>query len=194
MNLNAIKRNCVARGVATLYDAIGGGQWISDGVAAWPVECLRLDVDGLEAIFNLTAKQLADTYICERVTSDLRFRRAPMEDEETSREIGAVMLRGELVLALTSSRGMLYIPFNEVRHVKEDYRYYGIRWAYGRPLVAVYRGMMIEALVLPMGNEDADAIRHKAEGMVHSFHWPDDVEDVAGAEQAAEAMAEEVSG
>ena len=50
MNIGAIKRNCVSRRLAAIYDTPLGGQWVSNGSHAFRVDGLRLDADALEAL------------------------------------------------------------------------------------------------------------------------------------------------
>lgn len=187
MNLQAIKRNCLARGEATLLNIIGGGQWISDGVAAWPVyHGLRLDEDGLRALFNLSSKQLENMYIGTSTYAEPRFRRSIVDGEENTKVAAEVRLYGEIMLALPSSRGTLYIPLEAVRHIKEDYRGYAVRWEYGRPLVAVYSGLMVEAIVTPLDNTDAEKIRGMANALLTPYRWGGDEEEAAEAEKRDE--------
>lgn len=186
MNIQAIKRNCVARGTARVIETVYGDQWISDGNNAWPVQGLWLTAEGLEALFNLNRKQTAEMGFYEGTITDERFTRDNMPLEEHTKEAAVVMLCGELVVALPSHEGMLFIPHEPIRHIKTDYRGYAIRWKDGRPLVAVYQGMFCEALVCPVDNGDAEAIRRMAEDMLHVFHWREHKADEA--EEVAEAM------
>lgn len=172
--------------MAVIQNAVGAGQWISDNISAWPVEGIRLDVDGLKALFNLTKKQETKIQMREAVVADPRYARYMMEDEEQSDELGAMMIGGELFLALKSARGNLFIPYSSVKHIKDENRFYGVRWGYGRPLVAAYNGLTCAALVLPLSNDWGDLLQHRAERMAAPrFVWPDEADE---AEAAAEAM------
>lgn len=186
MNIQAIKRECVSRRMVVIQNAVGAGQWISDGIAAWPVEGIRLDVDGLKALFNLTEKQETKIQMREVAIADPRYERYMMEDEEQSDELGAMLFGDEVFLVLESARGNLFIPYSSVKHIKEENRFYGVRWGYGRPLVAAYNGFTCAALVLPLSNGWGDLLQHRAEKMAaQRFVWPDEADR---AEAAAEAM------
>lgn len=188
MNIQAIKRNCVASGTARVIETVYRTQWISDGNSAWPVYGIKLTAEGLMELFNLSNKQRAETGFYESVSPDDRFTRDKMPLEETTREAAVLMLYGQLVVALPSSAGMLFIPFEPIRHIKADYRRYAIRWKDGRPLVAVYQGMFCEALVVPCGNTDAEAARKMAEDMLLVFHWRDGKPEEAEADAVDEAV------
>ena len=186
MNIQAIKRECVSRRMAVIQDAVGAGQWISDGIAAWPVDGITVDVDGLKALFNLSEKQETKIQMREVAIADPRYARYMMEDEEQSDELGAMLFGGEVFLALKSARGNLFIPYSSVKHIKEDNRFYGVRWGYGRPLVAAYNGFTCAAIVLPLSTSWGDLLQHRAERMAAPrFVWPDEADE---AEAAAEAM------
>lgn len=186
MNIQTIKRECMSRRMAVIQDAVGAGQWISDGIAAWPVEGITVDVDGLKALFNLTEKQETKIQMREVAIADPRYARYMMEDEEQSDELGAMLFGDEVFVALKSRRGNLFIPYSSVKHIKEENRFYGIRWAAGFPLVAAYNGFTCAALVLPLSNGWGDVLSHRAEKMAAPrFVWPDEADR---AEAAAEAM------
>lgn len=174
-----------------IQDAYGAGQWISDGIAAWPVDGITVDVDGLKALFNLTEKQETKIQMREVAIADPRYQRYMMEDEdeEQSDELGAMLFGDEVFVALKSRRGNLFIPYSSVKHIKEENRFYGVRWAAGFPLVAAYNGFTCAALVLPLSNGWGDLLQHKAERMAGPrFVWPDEADR---AEAAAEAMVNE---
>lgn len=115
MNINAIKRNCKAKQMAVILDSLSGSQWITNGVSAYLVEGLRLDVEAVQKLFDLTDKQIAKMDMVERPISDPRFCDTPCEGEEETREAGAVLFRDEIYIGLPSSAGMLYIPYSPIR-------------------------------------------------------------------------------
>lgn len=188
MNIQAIKRNCVARGTARIIETVYRTQWISDGNSGWPVYGIKLTAEGLMELFNLSNKQRAEIGFYESVSPDERFTRDKMPMEEMTKEAAVLMLYGQLVVALYSHAGMVFIPYEPIRHIKEDYRRYAIRWKDGRPLVAVYQGMFCEALVVPCGNGDAEAARKIAEDMLHVFHWRDGKPEDAETDAVDEAV------
>lgn len=189
MNITAIKRNCKARETARIYNIVHGGQWISNGKSAFLVEGLTIpDADALAALFDLSLKQRETWYMSESAGSDPRFRREPVQGEEQVKVVGAQVWGDEVYLAMPSSRGMLWVPFEPVRHIKEDARGYAVRWSESwRPLVAVYNGLLCQVLILPLNDEEQLALQRNARAMAAPLYQWDD--PVARAEAEAEALA-----
>ena len=190
MNLNAIKRNCVARRVAKILDAPCGEQWVTNGQSAWLVEGLRLDADALEALFDLPEKKRADMVTGEMKTEDERFYSGALSDDETAREVGRIVYLDEIYIALTSSGGTLYVPIEPIRHIREEYRTFAVRWLDDTPMVAVYQGMFVTALCVPLGTWDAAKLNSIAgEIAAPHYRWPEKKDAATErAEAAAEAM------
>lgn len=186
MNLNAIKRNCMALGNAILMNA-PGGQWISNGRAAWPVEAVELDEEAVACLFNLSEKQRNKMHIREMRQGDMRFTDWPMDGEEELEALGILEWCGEDWWALRSSRGVLFVEDAPIHHLKRDYLRFCARWEGGRPLIAVYDGMGLEALVVNAGDSDA----RRMNALAGKIAAPAYMEDVGDAEaEAAEAEAE----
>ena len=195
MNLGAIKRCCMARRAAIVMNAANGEQWISDGFNAWPVDGLRVDAGAVVSLFNLTIKQQDKVIIREMDTDDPRFTIYETEGEELAKEIGAAVYMDSLLVGLESRRGVLWIPYDAIKHIKEDGRWYGVRWRDGRAMVAVYGDMFAAALVLPVTNMAAGYMQAKAARMAAApYLWPDEKAAAAEAEAAAEAMLKEMGG
>lgn len=189
MNINAIKRNCKATHMAVILDSMAGGQWITNGSTAYLVEGLRLDLEAVVKLFDLTDKQRDKMIMTEKPTSDPRFSFMPVEGEEETREAGAMVFRDAIYIGLPSSAGMLYIPYEAIRHIKADYRRYAIRWRHGRPMVAVYADMLCSALMMPLDNRSAEEMRGIARKLSEpTYEWPDPEQEAADAEAEAEAM------
>lgn len=194
MNIQAIKRNCLARRVALLLTNPSGAQLVFNGQTAYPVEGLRLDAEGLEALFNLSVKQRDNMLIAEKPNDDGRFStlRGSMGEEEV-REIGRIVYYDSIYIALASWKGMLYIPLDPIRHIKEDYRAFAVRWKDGAPVVVVYGNLFVEAVCVPLGNRDAEKIQEIAGRMAApGYRWPDEERDAADAEAEAERIAGEM--
>ena len=193
MNLSAIKALCAGGKHATIYNAMwGGGQWISNGFGAWPVEGIRLeDEEALMELWNLSDKARSKAVIMTEIASDRRFTQRHFEGEEELKELGATAFGDDSIyIALQSHRGvLLWIDAQLLRPLRGDYRQYFARWEYGRPLVAVYEDLTVcKALILPTGNQVADTLRRSAKLMGETpFHWRDAEDEAAEAEQEAEA-------
>lgn len=189
MNINAIKRNCKASQMAVILNSLLGSQWITNGTTAYLVEGLRLDVEAVAKLFDLTDKQRTKMAMAEKNTTDPRFCETPFADEEETREAGAMVFRDAIYIGLPSSAGMLYIPYEAIRHIKADYRGYAIRWRYGRPMVAIYKDILCTALVMPLDNRSAEEMRGIARKLsAQAYEWPDPERDAADAEAEAEAL------
>ena len=189
MNLQAIKRNCVARRIAKILDTPSGEQWVTNGQSAWLIEGLRLDVDAMEALFNLTEKKRADMIMGETENDDGRFYSGALPGDEQAIEVGRIVYLDEIYIALTSSGGMLYVPIEPIKHIREDYRSFAVRWMEETPLVAVYDGMFVGAMCVPLGTWDAAKLNSIA-GQIAAPHyrWPDSKDHAARAEADAEKM------
>ena len=195
MNIAAIKRNCAARETARILNVIHGGQWISNGRSAFRVDGLKIpDVDALAALFDLSEKKRAAWIMGETVGLDDRFQREPVNGEEMVKVAGAQICADDAFLALPTSRGLLWIPYEPVRHIKDTARGYAVRWSEsGRPLVAVYNGLLCQVLILPLNDEEAMGLqRHAREMAAPPYMWDDPAARAeAEAEEMAAAMVEE---
>ena len=195
MNLNKIKAACHGGKRATIYRSMyGGGQWISNGYAAYRVRGVVIESsEALMELWNLSAKARGKAIIGEAVTSDARFR-PTSSDEEQLEPLGAVGLNetGNYV-GLKSAAGVLWIAAEWLKPLKLDYARFYARWEYGRPLVAVYEDLEgAEALILPESNNLGDTLTTTAARMANrAFHWPDDDAEAAEAEAEAEAKLRE---
>lgn len=188
MNINAIRRNCMKRRTAIIMDATYS-QWICNGTAAWLVEGLRMDEEAVAALFNLTHKQRDDMYIRQKPMKDPRWSTDWVDGEEAAKEAGMLVYHGDVFVAIRSSEGVLWIPYDAVKHIKEDYRAFAVRWKNGEPIVAVYGGLFCEALVMPLDNRSSGEMHEMAAKMAGNvWKYPDPDKEAAEAEEAAEDL------
>lgn len=189
MKVSAIKNNCRAKRIGIILNSAWGDQWITNGQSAWLVEGMRMDQEALKSLFDLSEKQLGKWLIEERQTKDTRFTATPMEYEEKTDDAGALVYADSVFIGVRSSRGMLYIPYEAIRHIKEEYRSYAVRWRNGKPMVAVYGGMFCQALLMPASNVWAGLLRDRARALdAPTYEWPDPEQEAADAEAEAEAL------
>ena len=198
MNLNAIKAVCHGGKRATIYRSMhGGGQWISNGFAAYRVRGIVIESDAaLMELWNLSDKARNKAIIREDITSDARFR-PTVADEEELVLLGCLGMAEEgQYVGLRSSAGVLWIDAQWLKPLKLDYARYCARWAFGRPMVAVYEDLEgAEALSLPVSDMMGDTLTTTAARMANrAFHWPDDDGEAAEAEAEAEAMIRDEDG
>lgn len=192
MNINAIKRQCKARGYANILTAPDGRQWISNGVAAWPVESLQIDRDGLASLFNLSEKQRGKMAIIETNTKSRIYSIETVPGEIAADVLGAFRFCGAMVIALETPMGAVYIPEEPIAHVREDAMWFSVRLMNdGNPVVAVYDGLLCAGLVTPfeVNNED-DPVWRAARKMSARPYIR--AETAAEAEEQAEALAREI--
>lgn len=192
MNLNAIKAVCHGGKRATIYRSMhGGGQWISNGFAAYRVRGIVIESDAaLMELWNLSDKARNKAIIREDITSDARFRPTVADEEELALLGSLGMAEEGHYVGLRSLAGVLWIDAQWLKPLKLDYASYYARWAFGRPMVAVYEDLEgAEALILPVSDMMGDTLTTTAARMANrAFHWPDDDEEAAEAEAEAEAM------
>lgn len=191
MNLSAIKAVCHGGKRATIYRSMhGGGQWISNGFAAYRVRGIEINSEeALMELWNLSDKARNKAIIRENITSDARFR-PTVADEEELELLGSLGMAEEgQYVGLYSSAGVLWIEAQWLRPLKLDYARYFARWAGGRPLIAVYEDLEgAEALILPVTDMMGDTLTTTAVRMANrAFHWLDEDEEAAKAEAEAEA-------
>ena len=195
MNINAIKRNCKGSKIAIILNSVSGSQWITNGQSAWLVEGMTLNVAALEALFDLSAKALTKWLIQEKPVQDPRFSTLGTNEEEAAEEAGAVVYQDAVYVGVTSDHGMLYIPYDAIRHIKVDYRRYAVRWLDGKPMVAVYGDMFCQALLMPLNNESAERMRDIARKLAApTYQWPDEEQEAANAEAEAEELIARICG
>ena len=191
MKIAAIKRSCATRRTARILNVIGGrGQWISNGQSAFCVDGLRVDEDAVAALFDLSGNVRMTWNMGETIVTDPRFVRESFEGEEETDACGMQVWCDEAFVALPSSRGLLYMPFEPVSHIREKGRRYAVRWSEGgRPLVAVYNGLLCDVLVLPLPDGDATTLQGFARRMTAPlYEWNEAEEYTEAGDDEGEAM------
>lgn len=169
----------------------GGGQWISNGHAAYRVKGVEIEnAEALMELWNLSDRARSKAVILEEITSDPRFRPTVSDEEQLDLLGTAGLAEGTHYVALNSAYGVLWIDADLLKPLKLDYANYFARWSFGRPMVAVYEDLEgAEALILPVSNIIADEMMGAAGKMSgRSFHWQDEDEEAAQAEAEAERL------
>lgn len=176
----------------------GRRQWICDGANAWPVEGVKnLDADGVAALFGLSAKKRAAMEIRSvDMGDDPRYSLEPTEGEtwEAVKEIGAIALDDEIIIAISTDRGVMFLPRSAVKHVKPENRRFGVRWAAGKcPIIACYGDALVSVLMAPVNPESARAL-HCMAGRMAAPAWEPEEEKAAAAEAKAEDLLKMMEG
>lgn len=199
MNINAIKRVCAGGKRATIYRAMyGGGQWISNGFAAYRVKGVVIESpEALMELWNLKRKVRDAAIIDEQITSDRRFR--PFVEEGKEEELSLLGMVGlnetaqYVGLWSKDKVGVLWIDVEWLKPLRMDYARYFARWEFGRALVAVHENLTgAEALILPVHDMIANTLMSKAAQMSAAPYRATDT--AADAEAQAEALIRNMEG
>lgn len=197
MNLQAVKKLCLAAARFEIIDAPNGNQWLGDGWSMYAVDGYRVTETAVPALFDLTAKQIANSTIREgESTAPIFAAREGFPGERPLKEIGMIYSEGDLFLALADAEGtgaMLLISAAALKPLKkdEDYRRYYLREKGAHSAVAVYGDLMCDALITPLAQATAAMVMMTAAAAARLTLWmPEDLESMAeGAKQIiAEAM------
>lgn len=176
MNLNAIKTLCHGGKRARIHNCpADNGQWIGNGMAAWPVEDIYIDGAGsLMTLWNLSDKARSKAIIFVERQEDTRYAREPIEGEEPLDELGAVTVEDDAsFICLRSRKGALWINAAYLKPVRADYRNYGARWDGGSVLIAVYDDLShVAALVEPESDPLSQSLRRMAQNMTADIFQP----------------------
>ena len=154
MKIQAIRKACLARGVFYVFNRPGGQQFLSNGVAAWPVDGIWITEGMIPALFDLNEKQQQKLSIHEMETVDERFTIEPMPGETPLMDMGLVWSAGTLLRALKNENGLLLIDTAQTKPGENkdgNFIYTERRGRPGQaPLVACYGDMLASALVVPV--------------------------------------------
>ena len=199
MNINAIKRVCAGGKSATIYRAMyGGGQWISNGFAAYRVKGVVIESpEALMELWNMKRKARDAAIINEKITSDRRFRpfvEAGQEEELTLLGMVGLNETAQYVGLWSKDKlGVIWIDVEWLKPLRMDYARYFARWEFERALVAVHENLTgAEALILPVSDMIADTLNATAAKLSdRPYRAPDAAAD---AEAQAEALMRSMEG
>ena len=123
MNIQAIKKNCLATMQFRLFNAFAS-QWLGDGGSFWAVDGLRLSEGCIPALFDLTEKQIANSTIAENDVALPIWSREGFDGERELDAIGWIWHDKDLYLALgDTGRGgsgaLLMIPQRAMKPLKK---------------------------------------------------------------------------
>ncbi len=163
MKIGAIKKACMDARRFIILDTPNGTQWITNGAAAWPVEGIGIDKDGIPALFDIEEKKVAKLVIDQRVLFDPCFSLTPISGETAMKDMGAVWYLGDLYRVIQGEGG---IEFINVAYLKPAENKDGfMEFRQRGKMVACYGNMFVAAIVLPEGQEKAEAIM----GQLHAI-------------------------
>ena len=198
MNLNAIKRCRADTKWADIITDGNGDQWVSNLAAGYRISGIKLDAEGLVALFDLSEKQVGEWTIREDTTDDWRLTAYPDKRDEPLEWIGGVMLGDAELCVLEGARGILLLNRALLKPTKEKYRRLFLRTLEGKhPMVAVFEDVMCAALVSPIsgyGEATTRALCEKIAGGPWIVPIESGEKQAANAEAAAERMMEATKG
>ena len=153
MKIQAIKKLCMERVAFYIYNCVRGQQFLSNGMALWPVEGIQLTAAMIPALFDINDKQQEKVSIREIFQDDERFTIEPMDGEEQLEDLGLVWEDGKFLRALKGADGIIFIDaaLTKPGENKDGKFIYCLRKRPGSsfPLVACYGDMLVSALVMP---------------------------------------------
>jgi len=193
MKLAAIKKLCAARKMYYIINGPDGRQWLSDTYNAYPVEGVRLTVESIPALFDLTPKQTDAVQIREVNMEDTRLSVEPVDGERELEDWGAVWYAGELYRAMGSAYGLLMVPVSSLKPAENKngvLRFFERVRPDGNILIACYGDMLVSGIVAPVDTKCAEAIMRQIQTMslqtVRASASPETDAQAEAAERAAE--------
>ena len=149
----AIKKLCMERVAFYIYNCRHGQQFLSNGMALWPVEGITLTKAMVPALFDINDKQQEKITINEIFQDDERYTIEPMDGEEQLEDLGLVYDCGNFYRALKGKDGIVFIDaaLTKPGENKDGKFVYCLRARPGVafPLVACYGDMLVSAIVMP---------------------------------------------
>lgn len=153
MKIQAIKKLCMERVCFCIYNCQRGQQFLSNGIALWPVEGIQLTAAMIPALFDINEKKQEKISIREIFMDDERFSLEPMDGEEELEDLGLVWDCGSFFRALKGKDGIIFIDaaLTKPGENKDGKFIYCLRERPGNafPMVACYGDMLVSALVMP---------------------------------------------
>ena len=164
MKLNKIKSLCLETKRFTVVDGPDGVQWFSNDSSLWLCVGVRVEFNILEDLFGLSVKQ-AEKCFFRGITKDGDEYGIAMADGEPELVyMGDVWDFEQQIMAFRSAEGMLFVsrasaePCKITGDTAFTLRMFEDDDGNRFPRVAVYHGMICEALLRPIDKVYADAI------------------------------------
>ncbi len=162
MKLQAIKRVCKDAETFCVIDSKQGGQWVGDGAAFYPVEGIRLSEDNIQAVFDLSEKQVREYAIRSMANDDDVYGLEPVTGEEipACMEPGQYILHSEAVYRVLLVDGRVALineSYMRPARTKDDVYRFAVRHTRaGQMVIAVYVDMLASALITPVSQALAE--------------------------------------
>ena len=192
MKLNKIKSCCLDTKRFNLVVGPEGVQWFTDNRSLWLCLGIRVKSHVLPELFGLTDKQIEKCLFLERTENGDAYAIGMSDGEEEIAYCGDVWEFDQRLLAFAVDGQMLFVPRAWADAVKvTDETRYTLRMIEDddgkpTPMVAVYDGMICEAMLQPISASYAAYIINRAKAMGKTTAWTvkeastDEVTDRAG--------------
>lgn len=192
MKLNKIKSCCLDTKRFNLVVGPDDVQWFTDNRSLWLCMGIRVDSRVLPELFGLTDKQIEKCLFLERREDGDAYAIGMSGDEQEITYCGDVWEFDQRLLAFAVDGQMLFVPRAWADAVKvTDETRYTLRMIEDddgkpTPMVAIYNGMICEAMLQPISANYAAYILNRAKAMGKTTAWTvkeastDEVTDKAG--------------
>lgn len=192
MKLNKIKANCLNAKRFNLIEGPDGVQWFTDNRSLWLCMGIQVDRRVLPTLFGLTDKQVEKCLFLEESRTGDEYAIGMDGDEPVLDYCGDVWEYDQRLLAFRGKAGMLFVPRAWADAVAvTDETQYTVRMLQNsdgkpEPMVAVYNGMICEAMLQPIADGFAGYILKRMKAMGEIPTWTmEEVRDHVEAEVKA---------
>ncbi len=176
MNIGKIGKLCEkSHWLYIMNNKTNGEQWISDGNAAYFVDAdIRITEENVIPLFDFSKEEKKRPIIRSGdVAATNIYSSQRVEDEELLEAIGSVLYGDNIMMALKSADGMLFINRRYLSPVaKSDYIEFYLRKNGNIPMVAVYSNMFCEAVISPYAGRSAEDVREEAAKIAYESVYP----------------------
>ena len=178
MKIKKIAATCKEMGICLLYDRVDAEgcveQWIGNGAAMYPVRGMPyLEIDNVATMFELTAEQAEKMQMSKRPAPESIDLRDAAPNDVAIDQLGcAIKYGGREILPVKTAEGVVRFINSGFLAPAEisggDPELWERRGPNGTPYIAVKRGLMLQAVVMPMDHmlDLAELLNEAAAGYV----------------------------
>ncbi len=131
-----------------------GAQWLSDGVAVYPVYNLpKLTEENIFPLFDIPEEKRDKFYFkASSLPTFLNFEDSDENEQMIDRGDFSILVNGRILEPLKTSRGIVFIKSRYLKPIDDDeagFVLYERISEYGRPYIVVKRGFILQAVIYP---------------------------------------------
>lgn len=177
MKLNKIKANCLQAKRFYLIEGPDGVQWFTDTRSLWLCIGIHVDRRVLPELFGLNQKQVEKCLFLEEQQAGDEYGIAMRDEEPELTYLGDVWEYEQRMLSFKGDAGILYVPRASVEPCAiGDETTFTVRMfqdGEGKPapMVAMYNGMICEAMLQPIADGFAGYILRHMKAMGKLSVW-----------------------